>query len=174
MNKQKILIPLDGSDFSRQIFATICTLFPPETVELFLLEVIVPTTRPTMGSDIVTASDMVASVTLSGGASYGRRQAEAERNQYYREEAIRHNHEDALSVGASHLEKAGYTIHTHTEIGDPVTQIINYAQAAEVVLIAMATHGRSGLGKLVLGSVAERVLRQSPVPVLLLRPSPEE
>jgi nucleotide-binding universal stress UspA family protein len=50
-------------------------------------------------------------------------------------------------------------------------EIIEYAKAHEVDLIALATHGRSGLKRLVLGSVADKLIRGSPVPVLVVRPS---
>lgn len=54
--------------------------------------------------------------------------------------------------------------------GDPASQIVDYSAAMEADLIAMATHGRSGLTRWLLGSVAERVLRSGGVPLLLVRP----
>ncbi len=50
--------------------------------------------------------------------------------------------------------------------GDPAEQILDAARSIEADLIVMGTHGRKGLGHLVLGSVAERVVRESPTPVL--------
>ena len=50
--------------------------------------------------------------------------------------------------------------------GDPAEQVLNAARSLEADLIVMGTHGRRGLSHLVLGSVAERVIRESPVPVL--------
>jgi nucleotide-binding universal stress UspA family protein len=52
--------------------------------------------------------------------------------------------------------------------GSPPTQIIDYAQENECDVIVMGTHGRSGVDRLLLGSVAERVVRSSPVPVLTI------
>ena len=57
------------------------------------------------------------------------------------------------------------------EIGEPGNCIIDAATKAGADLVVMATHGRKGLKHLVLGSVAERVVRESPVPVLALRPA---
>ncbi len=54
-------------------------------------------------------------------------------------------------------------------IGDPAAQILDHAAAHEVDLIAMATHGRGGLSRLLVGSVAETVLRRATLPVLLVR-----
>ena len=50
--------------------------------------------------------------------------------------------------------------------GDPAEQILNTARGLDADLIVIGTHGRKGLGHLVLGSVAERVVRESPAPVL--------
>jgi nucleotide-binding universal stress UspA family protein len=54
--------------------------------------------------------------------------------------------------------------------GKPAESIISSAGELNVHMIVMATHGRSGVPRLVLGSVAERVIRESPCPVLTSRP----
>jgi len=54
--------------------------------------------------------------------------------------------------------------------GEPAAAIIRAAQDMEADLIVMATHGHTGLNRVLLGSVAERVVRESPVPVLTVRP----
>ena len=50
--------------------------------------------------------------------------------------------------------------------GDPAERVLETARGRDADLIVMGTHGRKGLGHLVLGSVAERVVRESPIPVL--------
>jgi nucleotide-binding universal stress UspA family protein len=55
------------------------------------------------------------------------------------------------------------------EWGAPFVEIIRYARSHEIDLIAMGTHGRSGVTHLLLGSVAENVVRSSPCPVLTVR-----
>jgi nucleotide-binding universal stress UspA family protein len=55
------------------------------------------------------------------------------------------------------------------EWGTPFVEIVRYARAHEIDLIAMGTHGRSGVKHLLLGSVAENVVRSSPCPVLTVR-----
>jgi universal stress protein A len=59
------------------------------------------------------------------------------------------------------------------ELGVPYQRIVETATAEQVDLIVMATHGRTGLRHLVLGSVAERVVRLAPCPVLTIRPPGE-
>jgi nucleotide-binding universal stress UspA family protein len=55
------------------------------------------------------------------------------------------------------------------EWGTPFVEIVRYARAHEIDLIAMGTHGRSGVEHLLMGSVAENVVRSSPCPVLTVR-----
>lgn len=58
-----------------------------------------------------------------------------------------------------------------TALGTAGPAIIQYCQENEVELIAIATHGRSGPGRVVLGSVADYVVRHSSLPLLLIRPA---
>jgi nucleotide-binding universal stress UspA family protein len=55
-------------------------------------------------------------------------------------------------------------------VGTPYRKIVEVAEAEKVDLIVMTTHGRTGLSHLVMGSVAERVVRTAPCPVLTIRP----
>jgi universal stress protein A len=56
-------------------------------------------------------------------------------------------------------------------VGAPYYKIVELAETEKVDLIVMATHGRAGLSQLVLGSVAERVVRMASCPVLTIRPT---
>ncbi|MFC7046447.1 universal stress protein [Halobacteriaceae archaeon GCM10025711] len=58
--------------------------------------------------------------------------------------------------------------------GSPSKEIIRYAEAEDCDLIVMGTHGRGGIDRLLLGSVAEKVVRSSNVPVLTVRMSDED
>lgn len=60
-------------------------------------------------------------------------------------------------------------INLHTPYGNPADKILEVCKRHDIDLIAMSTHGRSGIGRWLLGSVAEKVVRHSEVPVLLLR-----
>ena len=64
---------------------------------------------------------------------------------------------------------AGGKAQVHIDLGRPASKILDYAGLLKATLIAMSTHGRSGLTRWTLGSVTEQVLRASPVPVLVLR-----
>lgn len=65
--------------------------------------------------------------------------------------------------------RADRRVQTHCVLGDPSTEILSLANQLAVNLIVMPSHGRKGLNRLFLGSVAERVLRGSHCPVLILR-----
>ncbi len=54
--------------------------------------------------------------------------------------------------------------------GDPHREIVRYAQEHEIDLIVIATHGRTGLAHMLMGSVAEKIIRLSPTPVLAVKP----
>ena len=60
-------------------------------------------------------------------------------------------------------------IEIHTPYGNPAAKILEVSKRHDIDLIAMSTHGRSGIGRWLLGSVAEKVVRHSEKPVLLLR-----
>lgn len=61
------------------------------------------------------------------------------------------------------------TITTATENGLPARSIIKYADEHDIDHIIMGSHGRDGLSRLILGSVAERVMRRAPMPVTIVR-----
>jgi nucleotide-binding universal stress UspA family protein len=68
------------------------------------------------------------------------------------------------------LEMEGVDVETVSVTGVPHSEICRYAEDHEVDLIVMPTHGRSGLGHVLFGSVAEKVVRLAPCPVLTIRP----
>jgi nucleotide-binding universal stress UspA family protein len=70
---------------------------------------------------------------------------------------------------AGRLKEDGLSVSAVIRHGDVAEEIILHATDARCDLIVICTHGRSGLGRWVYGSVADRVLRYSPVPVLLVR-----
>jgi nucleotide-binding universal stress UspA family protein len=70
----------------------------------------------------------------------------------------------------SDLSSEGIKVKTESLEGKPAQRIVDYAEANDVNLIVIATHGYTGMKKLMFGSVALRVLHDSYVPVLLIRP----
>jgi nucleotide-binding universal stress UspA family protein len=71
-----------------------------------------------------------------------------------------------------HFER--FPAQTHILNGDAATEIINFAEKEKFDLILMGTHGRKGLNKAIFGSVAERVVKGAPCPVLTVNPYREK
>src|SRR5215470_14859960 len=78
--------------------------------------------------------------------------------------------EDYLAAVAARLAESGVAqVETSVWYGPAALAIVEAARLRKADLIVMSTHGRSGLGRLILGSVAESVLRGTRTPILLLR-----
>jgi len=84
--------------------------------------------------------------------------------------------ESLSSQGLDYLREleahfAGVPVESVVRFGDPVGLILDEALAFGADLIVVGTAGRSGIGRVLLGSVAERVFARAPVPVMLVRPT---
>lgn len=66
-------------------------------------------------------------------------------------------------------DRATFRAELILKVGDPACEIVDYARARPANLIVMGTHGRTGVAHLILGSVAERVVRTAPCPVVTMR-----
>jgi len=72
---------------------------------------------------------------------------------------------------AASIKKNNLDVESALITGEPFVEIIKYARKEQVDLIVMATHGRSGIEHMLMGSVAEKVVRKSPCPVLTIKKS---
>ena len=140
---KRVLVPLDGSLVAEGIIPFIMEIAGPLDMRVVLLRVLVPV--PPM------AVEGTRQVVIE---DFEKRRAEAE---------------EYLAAMASELRAKGVRATTDVRRGDPVAEILAGARQADADLIAMTTHGRSGLGRLLFGSVAEAVLRQAAMPVFLMR-----
>jgi len=140
---KRALVPLDGSELAATILPFVTRIAGPLDMEVVLVRVVEPIpVRVIEGSRHVEVEDVEARL--------------AEARTYLR------------SV-IQDLAGKGVRARLEARHGDPVTEIVGCAKAVEADLIAMTTHGRSGLGRLLFGSVAEAVLRRAETPVLLMR-----
>ena len=76
---------------------------------------------------------------------------------------------EKLQTATEIADERGVEIETVTEAGPPARTIVDYADEDDVDHIVMGSHGREGLSRILLGSVAETVVRQSSVPVTVVR-----
>ncbi len=144
---KKIVVPVDGSDLSGQIVPYAAALASASGVELELLHVIDPDTVR------VTREEEGVGITLAS-----------------REDSRKGWALSYLRQAAEQLKSAGVTAVTRIEVGAPEEVIVAAAGTEGDVLVAMATHGRTGLPRMMLGSVADKVLHAGHMPLLLFRP----
>lgn len=79
-------------------------------------------------------------------------------------------------LGAMLTDQERQRLRATTEViaGSPFIEIIRYARTHDIDLIVLGTHGRGPVAHMLLGSVAEKVVRKSPCPVLTVRPAQHE
>jgi len=138
-----VLLPVDESDQSVEAREFVAREFPDATVTL--LHVINPTEA---------GYSIQATVPAASEGWYERRKAGAE--------ALLEAFEAELAAEDCEVERA-------VEVGKPTTAVVEYAADHDVNQIVMGSHGRSGVTRILLGSVAETVVRRSPVPVTVVR-----
>lgn len=146
---RKMLIPLDGSDLAE------CSMDHAKAIaqgcnvpDVILLQVIEPFSIAAMSA-------------LS--------EADADTVERVREKNLQDAREYLAKV-ENKLKAQGIAARPVSVEGRPADEILSYAEKNDIDLIIMSTHGRSGLSRFFFGSVAEKVSRHSPVPVLLLSP----
>ncbi|MGB2696127.1 MAG: universal stress protein, partial [Dehalococcoidia bacterium] len=79
-------------------------------------------------------------------------------------------HEKYLAAKARELEAQGISTEAEVRVGQPAEEILHLIAQREPRLLVLSTHGRSGLSRWVHGSVANRLVREAPVPTLIVRP----
>ncbi len=151
---KKIVVCLDGSELAEQVLPYAAELAGRFGSAVVLLRVV---SEPVLVTPGIPGVAGVPVVTSRMG-----RQVESEEKQS----------ETYLESVAERLSKQhGIKAETVTLLGPAGPTIVDYATANEVELIAIATHGRTGPGRVLFGSVADHVTRQSRLPILLIRPS---
>lgn len=189
MPESKVLIPLDGSRFSRQILPHVQSCLHPDDTNLILMRVsdqpAEEITKPPRDDERPDADE--APLRQPYGPPGARPQPEIQEEldepervparEFYDtqiEETVRQDLEVNLREEGRPLRDAGFAVEEVVRFGKPADEIVLFVEDEGVDLIAMTTHGRSGLSKLIAGSVAEEVMRNVDVPVLVFRPAQED
>lgn len=150
---KRILVPLDGSSVGETAIPYAEALAKPLGAELILFQVLEPAAEAVAWTGTYESRAIPPKPVDAGG---GKSHAIA-----YLE-----------SVG-SPLKGKGLSVSTATALGQPANQIIDYAKDKAIDLIAMSTHGRSGIGRWVFGSIADKVLHSGDTAVLVVRAAKE-
>lgn len=167
----RILIPLDGSEFSAQILGVVSKFFAAKSSELVLLHIGGTTEGHTgMPPRPAAAGVLLEMYDTPKDAEFAAHPIYATQEEDSKLAALR----DELEPTVQELRSAGYAVTVQAHLGNAAEAILATADAGSIDLIAMTTHGRSGISRLIFGSVAEDVLRHATVPVLLLRPTHEQ
>jgi len=135
----KILVPLDGSMLAEAALPTACEFAARDGARISLL-------RAADAMTLLGADTVEAQVT-----------------------AVREAEEYLAGVMKRLEDKGVRRVETHVWYGQAAAAIVEAAAVQKADLIVMCTHGRSGVGRLVLGSVAESVLRGTTTPILVVR-----
>jgi len=145
----KILVPLDGSPLAERVIPPVALLSKKMGVEVILLRVY------TLPRTAYVADEYLPDMEKL------REHIREETNGYLDARVQQLQGEGLDRVSSLLLE------------GDAAEEIIDMARRTADNLVVMCTHGRSGIGRWVLGSVTERVVRHSGEPVLVIRAAPE-
>jgi nucleotide-binding universal stress UspA family protein len=145
---QRILIPLDGSELAE------CALPHAKEIakgcnigEVVLLEVVEPPSSFTGGSiDFITFQNASHRAIVEAAEGY-------------------------VAKVQSQLSSEGLNVRSEVLIGKAAETIMEFAEKNAVDIIAIATHGRSGISRWRFGSVANKLLQASHVPILIIRPA---
>ncbi len=152
---ERILLPLDGSRVGEAalpyVEELVAKLAPATKVEVTLLQVVSPL------SHFIIAGEASAQIPFT----------EKELEQVRRQAAA------YLEKAAAGLTRKGAMVKARVAVGTPAEEIIKAADEIDASLIAMSTHGRSGIGRWAFGSVTDRVLRFGNKPVLMVRAQKE-
>jgi nucleotide-binding universal stress UspA family protein len=144
---RNILVPLDGShvaECSLPHVKAVARAFQIYT--LFLITVLMPVGSRVLSRIPASKLDIV------------KQSSEANAREY-------------LSRIATALNNEGFNAEAIVVSGKPAEQVVDFAEKNSIDLIVMSTHGRSGLSRRHYGSVTERVMRMSSVPILVVRPT---
>lgn len=154
---KKILVPTDGSDRARLAGEQAISIATQFDATLSALYVVDERAFRMAGGNLTAATEPTG----------------VDADVPSEETAVRERGEEAIETIRTLAKEATLDFESDVVLGIPSEAILEYADETDVDLIVMGTHGRTGFKRYVLGSVTERVVRLSDVPVLTVR-SPVE
>ncbi len=142
---KKILVPLDGSELSESVLNHVVDIATSCQVP----EVVLTRVREPLDTSIIMEKYFDA------------------KNASELEEDCHNEAANYLGEIATTLKRKGIAANVEVLRGDPAEELIKYSECSGVDLVIMSSHGRSGISRWVLGSVSDKVIRQTEVPVLI-------
>jgi nucleotide-binding universal stress UspA family protein len=142
---KKILVPLDGSELSLSVLPTIEEVALGLHASVVLVSAVNPIVGTFPGMETWSADERVVEEGKEAAKAFMQKAGEG-------------------------LKAKGLEVSMMVMVGPAVVEILNAADQTGADMIAMSTHGHSGIGRWVMGSVADAVVRRTHLPCLLLRP----
>ena len=142
---KKILVPLDGSPLAEEVLPHAEALAKSEGAEIILLRVAVTPARYLFAHNPAEGNNIIHMIEKEA--------------------------EDYMQAEVSKLQNEGIKVTGITRDGTPPEEILEVAEETHADVIAMSTHGRTGVNRWLMGSVADRVVHYSHIPVMLIHPN---
>ncbi len=149
---EKIVVPLDGTNLSKASLPYATEMARKFKASLLLIQVVAPTAVVASGVEGPSAVRLMVETAQLADMK---------------------NIEDArtyLDGVAVAVKGPGLKVETFAALGGPAEQVLKLCRDKGAGLVVMTTHGRTGLRRTMLGSVADEIVRSSLVPVLVIRP----
>jgi nucleotide-binding universal stress UspA family protein len=142
---KKILVPLDGSPLAEEVLPHAEALAKSEGAEIILLRVAVTPSRYLFAHNPAEGNNIIKMLEKEA--------------------------KDYMKAEVSKLQDEGIKVTGVTRDGAAPDTILEVAEETNADVIAMSTHGRSGVQRWLMGSVAEKVVHHSHIPVMLIHPN---
>jgi nucleotide-binding universal stress UspA family protein len=142
---KKILVPLDGSPLAEAVLPHVEALAKSEGAEIVLLRVAVTPARYLFAHNPAEGNNVI--------------------------QMIEKEAKDYMKAEVSKLQNEGLKVTGITREGPAPDEILEVAEEIHADMIAMSTHGYSGVQRWLMGSVADRIVHYAHIPVMLIRPS---
>ena len=167
MEKRKVLVPVDGSDFCRQIFPVIMKFLDPAANEIIFLRVGSPVEghvgmppRPAAIASDVMSYETARDLEFATHPIYASQERDSALATFIGE----------MQPDVREMEHAGFNVTYDIRFGDRGEEIVEYVNNNPVDLVAMTTHWRTGLNRLLFGNTVQHIVPHINVPLLMLRP----
>jgi len=154
---QKVLVPLDGSKLAESVLPHVESMAKASDAEVILTTVTERIDARSYNIQISSTSGVLPAPepVVKMPVAVGKMQRQGEKY---------------LIRIAKGLTKKGIKVRTSVLLGNPADEIRSLAEAEDVDLIIMSSHGRSGHSRWALGSISDKMLRASQIPMLLVKP----
>jgi nucleotide-binding universal stress UspA family protein len=167
MEKRRVLVPINGSAFGRQIFPIIARFLSPAENDLILLHVGERVTglvgappRPAGVDGMVMSYDTAQDAQMAAHPIYASQERDSALADFIAD----------VKEDVRPLEEAGFDVTYDLRFGDRGDEIVNFADSQDVDLVAMTTHWRTGINRLIFGNTVQSIVPRLKVPLLMLRP----